>query len=85
MEINSNMNDNRYRFYGCYQGNYEKNYRWQCKEFADHISATHHTQHATRDSTNITLLIPINNNIPKVCDKMIITNHIRKINKVDIN
>ena len=85
METTNNMEDQRYRFYGCYQGNYEKHYRWQCKAFSNHYDATLYTQHSTRDTLSISLLIPINKNIPTICDNMIIRGHINQINKVDIN
>ncbi len=85
MEATNNMDYQRYRFYGCYQGNYEKQYRWQCKSFSNPDDASSYTQKSTRDTSSLSLLIPINKNIPTICDKMIIKSHINQINKVDIN
>jgi hypothetical protein len=86
METAVNMEKSRYRFYGCYQGDYEKLYRWQCKAFQTQFEANNYTNNVTRDTTSLSVVIPINNNIPNICDRLIVQNQIRKyFNHVDIN
>ena len=78
-----------YRFYGCF---YKDNHTWNCKEFETEKNATNYTtNYATINSDDKecnlklpTLLIPINNYIPKIFDKYIITNIIKDLIKINI-
>ena len=86
MEATNNLQQiSNYRFYGCYQGNYQKHYRWQCKAFSTSDEATQYTHNQTRDTTSLSILVPINKKIPIMCDKYIIKKEINRINQVDIN
>jgi hypothetical protein len=73
--------EEKYNFYGCYQGDYRYFYKWQCKLFNNQIDATEFT---TNSDSNITLLLPIDKRIPAIAHKVILKNKINKIINVDI-
>jgi hypothetical protein len=72
-------------FYGCYQSNYKKHYKWQCRQFTDEASATNYTMASDKSKDGKTILIPINNNIPKILHKLILRQEIIKNEYIEIN
>jgi hypothetical protein len=71
-------------FYGCYQGNYEKMYRWQCKAFDNPNDATRYTLD-NKIGASPSLLLEVNNNIPKILHHFLVRKKIENIIGVDIN
>ena len=69
-----------YRFYGCF---YQDNHTWNCKEFQTEKNATNYTT-LVKNMDLPTLLIPINNYIPKIFDEYIIKNIINDLIKINI-
>lgn len=71
-------------FYGCYQGNYEKMYKWQCKAFNNPHDATQYTLD-NNISSGPSLLLDVNKNIPNIFHSFIVQKKIKQMTKVDIN
>jgi hypothetical protein len=72
-------------FYGCYQGNHEKQYKWQCKMFETPQDATNYTYTPDKQPQSVTVLIPINKYVPIVFHNYLIKKSIHNFFKVDIN
>lgn len=71
-------------FYGCYQGNYEKMYKWQCKAFDNPHDATRYTLD-NKTHCGPSLLLQVSEYMPKAFHKIALENKIKNISKIDIN
>jgi hypothetical protein len=71
-------------FYGCYQGNYEKKYKWQCKAFDNPHDATRYTLDNNTHSRP-SLLLQVSEYMPNAFHKIALENKIKNISKIDIN
>ena len=55
-------------YYGCYLGNHEKKFRWECKKFESDTQATEYaTQQRDQSGLGPTLLI----DVPKYCPEFL--------------
>ena len=80
------MSETNNIFYGCYQGNYEKRYKWQCKKFNTEKEATAYAVSSDNNHpNNLTILIPINKYCPTVFHRYLIKQGINNIFGLDIN
>ncbi len=82
------MKNQKFWHYVCYQGNYEKHYKWQCKKFNSETEATtyaldNNEKNGIKDG--YTLHVPINKWCPEIFHSMVIKKIIQQINQVDIN
>lgn len=77
--------DNKVKFYGCFLGNHEKIYRWQCKMFDSERDATEFAnQNADKINSPLTMLVSVENYVPGFLHHYQIQKVIRQITYVDI-
>ena len=77
--------EEKYRFYGCYLGNYEKTYRWQCKIFESEREATlFSNMKADEAMSPLTMLVPVEKYVPEMFHHYKIQKVIRQLTNVDI-
>ena len=76
------------RFYGCYMGNHDKFYRWQCKKFYDEQEATKFAVEGSERSGVFkgTILIPVDESFlnPEFLDGLRIKSGLKSHTQVDI-
>lgn len=60
-------------FYGCYNGGYEKMYRWQCKAFTDKKDADEFAiQNAQKSEFKSSILVSFDSYIPNFMHRFLI-------------
>lgn len=71
--------------YGCYMGNYKKQYRWQCKMFNNVSDATDFCKEGVNhNGVEHTLLVVVYPITPNLLRPMVIQNAIKNTFQVDI-
>jgi hypothetical protein len=71
--------------YGCFMGNYKKQYRWQCKLFENVQDATEFCEEGIKNNgMKSTLLVVVNPMTPNLIRPMVIQNAIKNAFQVDI-
>jgi hypothetical protein len=82
------MSEQNFWHYGCYQGNYEKRYKWQCKKFNSEREATTYVDDNNEKDgikDGFTLHMSINKIYPEFSHIILLRKMISQINQVDIN
>jgi hypothetical protein len=72
-------------YYGCYMGNHEKFYRWQCKPFNSENEATKFSvEKGNKYNSPFTLLVSVESYVPEIMHEYQIQRKLRQMTNVDI-
>jgi hypothetical protein len=75
----------RRTYYGCFMGNHEKFYRWQCKPFSVERDATKYAEeNANKYDSPYTLLVSVESYVPEFMHGYQIQRNLRQMTHVDI-